>query len=178
VMYSVVSYAESTLGARFLDSIVFRVVYDSVNVTYYTNDLVGNTVTLKLVYGYDGASVPSGTACVNDSNTIVCGSVSNGYATLGFNRFTNGTVSFINATDGAFVFSNPVKPGTLAVKWVSGDKRISLVGTVDAYYLNHTELPGYFRLACELKGNASILVNTSLVPVLVKVNGAPLASTT
>jgi hypothetical protein len=173
VEHSVVSYAESTLGVRFVDSVVFRVIYDSVNATYYTSDLVGNTVTLKLVYGYDGALVPSGMVCVNDSDTIVCGSISNGYATLGFNRFTNGTVSFVNGTDGVFVFSNPVKPGKLAVKWSSDDKRISLVGTVDAYYYNHTELPGYFRLACELRGNASILVNTSLPPVLVKVNGAP-----
>jgi len=173
VGHSVVSYAESTLGVRFVDSVVFRVIYDSVNATYYTSDLAGNTVTLKLVYGYDGALVPSGTVCVNDFNTVVCGSISNGYATLGFNRFTNGTVSFVNATDGAFVFSNPVKPDKLAVKWASSDGKISLVGTVDAYYYNHTELPGYFRLACELKGNASVYVNTSLSPVLVKVNGTP-----
>ena len=173
VGHSVVSYAESTLGVRFVDSIVFRVIYDSVNATYYTSDLVGNTVTLKLVYGYDGALVSSGSVCVNDSDTIVCGSISNGYATLGFNRFTNGTVSFVNATDGVFVFSNPVKPDKLAVKWASSDGKISLVGTVDVYYYNHTELPGYFRLACELRGNASILVNTSLPPVLVKVNGTP-----
>jgi len=73
VPYSVVSYAESTLGARFLDSIVVQMWFMTrLMLTYYTNDLVGNTVTLKLVYGYDGASVPSGTACVNDSNTIVC----------------------------------------------------------------------------------------------------------
>jgi len=175
VGHSVVSHAESTLGVRLVDTIIFRVIYDSVNVTYYTSDLAGNTVTLRLVYGYDGALVPSGRACINDSGAVVCGSVSNGYATLSFNRFTNGTVSFINATDGAFVFSNPVKPDKLVVKWVSSDGKISLVGTVDAYYLNHTELPGYFRLACELKGNASILVNTNLTPVLVKVNGSPVS---
>ncbi|ADJ54273.1 hypothetical protein HAV2_gp10 [Hyperthermophilic Archaeal Virus 2] len=177
VSYSVVSYAESKLGVRLIDPVVFRVIYDSVNATYYASDLEGNTVTLRLVYGYDGALVPSGTACINDSDTVVCGSISNGYVTLGFNRFTNGTVSFINATDGVFVYTNPVKPDKLVVKWVSGDGRISLTATSEAYYINHTELPGYFRLACELKGNASILVNTSLPPVLVKVNGAPASFT-
>jgi hypothetical protein len=124
------------------------------------------------VYGYDGAPVPSGTVCVNDSGGLACGPVINGLATLSFDRFASGEVVFVSATDG-LVFSNPVKPGVLLAKWASSDKRISLVATVSARYISHTELPGYFRLVCELRGDASILVNTSLQPILVKVNGRP-----
>ena len=171
--YQVVTNVQSTLNVRFVDaSPIFRIIYDSVNSTY-TTDLASNTIFIRSVYGYDGSPLPFGIACVNDAGSLVCGSISNGVANIPFNRFTKGGVVFVNANDTAFVFSNPVKPDKLVVKWASSDGKISLVGTVDAYYYNHTELPGYFRLACELRGNASVLVNTSLTPVFVKVNGAP-----
>ena len=85
----------------------------------------------------------------------------------------NGTVVFANASDEHLVFSNPVKPGLLVDKWNTHDLKISLTSTISAQYVNHTELPGYLKVTADLKGNASIYVNTSLTPILVKVNNAP-----
>jgi hypothetical protein len=173
VLYSVVSYAKSTLGVRYVDSTVFKVIYDSVNATLVGVDLAGNTVTLRLYYGYDGTPLSSGTVFLNDSGSIVSGSVSNGLITIGFNRFANGTVSFVNASDNALVFSNPANPGAMVYKWCNGV--FSILGTAPVSYMNSTILPGYVRLAYTASGNTSVLANTSLTPVLVLDNGVPIS---
>jgi hypothetical protein len=173
VPYSVVSYAKSTLGVRYVDSAVFKVIYDSVNASLAGVDLAGNTVTLRLYYGYDGAPLQSGTVFLNDSGSMVSGSVSNGLATIGFNRFANGTVSFVNASDNALVFSNPANPGTVVYKW--WNSVFSILGTAPVSYINSTILPGYLRLTYTAAGNTSVLANTSLTPVLVLDNGSPIS---
>jgi len=173
VLYSVVSYAESTLGVRYVDYTAFKVVYDSVNATLVGVDLAGNTVALRLYYGYDGAPLSSGTVFLNDSGSVVSGGVSNGLATIGFNRFANGTVSFLNASDNALVFSNPANPGVVVYKWYNGV--FSILGTAPVSYINSTILAGYVRLAYSASGNTSVLANTSLTPVLVLDNGSPIS---
>jgi len=171
--YQVATNVQSVLNVRFVDpSPIFKIIYDSVNSTY-SADLASNTISIRSVYGSDGSPLPSGIACINDAGSQLCSSISNGIATMSFNRFLNGTVSFVNANDSALVFSDLVKPSTLVVKWVNSAGNISLAGTVNAYFINSTSLPGYFRILSELKGNVSVFVNTSLVPVFAKVNGVP-----
>jgi hypothetical protein len=162
---------------RFIDaSPVFRVIYDAVNSTLVTLDLVNASVILRAVYAYDGAPVSGGVICLSDSGTAVCASTnSTGYVVVSFNRFANGTVSYLNATDSnALVYTTLLAPkAPIAVKSVSPDLHVSIISTTNATYTQHLELPGLVKVVAEITGNASIYVNTTLQPVLVKVNGTP-----
>jgi hypothetical protein len=162
---------------RFVDaSPVFRVIYDALNTALAELDLVGASATLRVVYAYDGAPVSGGVVCLNDSGRAVCTTTNTtGHAVVVFNRFANGTVSYINATDhNSLVYTTLLAPrAPIVVKSVSPDLYVSIISTINATYIKHLELPGLVKVVVEISGHASIYVNTTLKPVLVKVNGRP-----
>jgi len=167
--YTVVTYAESSLGVKLVDSPTFTVVYDSIAYSYSCN-LISDSVTIRLSYASDGKALPSGKLCTAYAGSTSCASISNGVTTVQFTRTTNSTLVLANATDGSFVSISPRAPllYTSIVK-----NLVYTAGTGYASVLSTKVLPGLVYIKAELKGNASITTNTSLPVFLVKVNGAP-----
>jgi len=137
----------------------------------YNTDFVNNKVTIYIVDGL-GRSVDVGFINVSDSgNLISFVKVSSGTATVSFNRFVNGTLAIVDPGDNSIIFSNPSN-GILLYKSVLSS-RVSAVGTQASQVQSYKVLSGLVYVKAELKGNASIITNTSLPIFLVKVNGVP-----
>jgi hypothetical protein len=137
----------------------------------YSADLVNSRVTVYIVDGL-GRAVDSGYINVSDSGSIIgFVKVSSGTATVSFNRFANGSLSIVDPGDNSIIFSNPSN-GVLLYKNVLRS-RVSAVGTQASQIQSYKTLPGLVYVKAELKGNASIVTNTSLPIFLVKVNGKP-----
>jgi len=167
--HTVATYAESSLGVKLVDSPTFVVVYDSI-VYSYSCDLVSDSVTIRLGYASDSSALPSGRLCVLYAGSASCASVSNGVAVVRSSRAVNSTLVLVNATDSAFVSISP----RASLLYTSAVKNIVYTaGTGYASVLSAKALPGLVYVKAELKGNASIIANTSLSVFLVKVNGTP-----
>jgi len=137
----------------------------------YSADLVNNRVTIYVVDGL-GRPVDTGYINASDSGSVIgFAKVSSGTATVSFNRFVNGTLSIVDPGDNSIIFSNPSN-GILLYKNVLSN-RVSAVGTQAPQIKSYKALPGLVYVKAELKGNASIVTNTSLPTFLVKVNGKP-----
>ena len=178
--YNVISYADSLLGVRFADiSPKFKIYHDSINITYGL-DLVKAIATFRAIYGTDGSPISTGRLCFEDSNSRACHSITSGVTSVTFNRFVNGTLRFLNATDGGLVYTCFLRmPEVLVYKWASRDGLISVLGTREAVVLNVTRIPelNTIIVVAELKGNASISLQGGYVPVKVKVNGVKVKPT-
>ncbi|MCI4438148.1 MAG: hypothetical protein JHC33_15180, partial [Ignisphaera sp.] len=137
----------------------------------YSVDLVNSKVTVNIVDGL-GRPVDAGYINVSDSGSIIgFVKVSSGTATVSFNRFVNGTLSIIDPGDNSIIFSNPSNGVLLYKNVLSG--RVSAVGTQASQIKSFRSLQGLVYVKAELKGDASIITNTSLPVFLVKVNGMP-----
>jgi hypothetical protein len=140
-------------------------------VSGYSTNFVNNRVTIRIVDGL-GRPVDTGYINASDSGNLISSvKVSNGTATVSFDRFTNGTLSIVDPGDNSIIFSNPSN-GILLYKNALSN-RVSAVGTQASQIQSYRELPGLVYVKAELKGNASILTNTSLPVFLVKVNRVP-----
>jgi hypothetical protein len=139
-------------------------------VSGYSTDFVNNKVALYVVDDL-GRPVDVGYINVSDSGNIIFVKVSSGTATVSFNRFANGTLSIVDPGDNSIIFSNPSN-GVLLYKNALSN-RVSAVATLASQIQSYKVLPGLVYVKAELKGNASILTNTSLPVFLVKVNGVP-----
>jgi len=164
--YTVVTYAESALGVRLLDSPVFSVVYDSI-AWRYSADLVNNRMRFTLAYAYDGAPLQAGRLCTS----VGCASVSMGTAVVAFPRLANATVTLVNASDGMLVSVSPRAP--LLHMLTAVDKEVSANIAATAYIerASVSVLPGLAVVRASAGGNVSVLLSAQLRPVLVKVNG-------
>jgi hypothetical protein len=152
-------------SARASTVISFGAVVDG-----YSADLVNNKVTLHIVDGL-GRPIDVGYINVSDSNNTIAVGVSNGVATVSFNRFANGTLSVVNPGDNSIIFRNPSN-GVLLYKNVLSNK-VSAVATLASQIQSYKELPGLVYVKAELRGNASMVANTTLPVFLAKVNGNP-----
>jgi hypothetical protein len=140
-------------------------------VSGYSTNFVNNKVTIFVVDGL-GRPVDAGYINVSDSgSTIGFVNVSGGTATVSFNRFANGTLAIVDPGDNSIIFSNP-NNGILLYKSALSN-RVSAVATLASQIQSYRELPGLVYVRAELRGNASIVANTSLPTFLVKVNGKP-----
>jgi len=169
--YSVVSYAESTLGVKLVGSPIYRVIYDAIRVVARL-DQVHGTVTFTNLFMYDSSPVPSGRAYVRDAGAVVSLSVSGGLATYTYNPFRNGTVEFVNMSSG-LVFSNPVKPGVVVVRSVSPDGLFAVTSTTTAVLKSYLRMEGLIKAVAEAKGNVTLHHSGSLKPAAVFVNNNP-----
>ena len=169
--YSVVTYAESVLGVKSVDSPIHRVIYDAIRVVTRL-DQVHGAVTFMGSFMYDSSPVPSGRAYVRDAGAVVSLSVSGGLATYTYNPFRNGTVEFVNMSSG-LVFSNPVKPGVVVVRSVSPDGLFAVTSNTTAVLKSYLRMEGLINAVAEAKGNVTLHHNGSLKPVVVFVNDNP-----
>ena len=167
--YVAVTYAESSLGVKLIDSPTFTAVYDSI-VYSYSCDLVNDSITIRLRYASDSNALPSGRLCTLYAGSASCADISNGVAVVQFTRTVNSTLVLVNATDGAFV---SISPGATLLYTSAVKNIVYTAGTGYTSVLGTRALPGLVYVKAELKGNASIIVNTTLPVFLVKVNGKP-----
>jgi hypothetical protein len=169
--YPVVSYAESTLGVKSVDSPTHRVIYDAIMVVAMLDQIHG-VVTFTGSFMYDLSPVPSGRAYVRDAGTVVNLTVSGGLATYTYNPFRNGTVEFVNMSSG-LVFSNPVKPGVVVVRSASPDGLFAVTSTTTAVLRSYLRMEGLANVIAEAKGNVTLHHSGSLKPVAVFVDDNP-----